>query len=446
MAIGGVGADDDNHIGRLDAVEILGAGRCAEGGFQAIAGRRMANPRTGIDIVVAKCRAHQLLHEERLLVGAARRGDPANRALAIVRLDALEFRRRMGNRHLPADFLPGLVDRAADHRRHNAFAMIGIAPGKTPLDAAMAMIGLAVLVRHHAHQFLPAHFGAEGAADPAIGAGGDDGAVGRADLDDLFLGQGRGRTRRDTGAARYAFAVEEHLALRRRNPAVKAAPGNRQRKGALNFITGAHAARTGDAFRCIEGKIRVRIILGEFEMVLAGITIAHIAQAHRAGHILQFAITIGRAGQAIERMVGDIQLHHALAQLLQPFGLGVDDHAGGNRRRARSRCPGAAIDLDKAQPARPEGIERIGGAQPRDGRAQRCRRSHHRSSGRHGDGFAIDDQRNRSLCRGRRGLGAKIGGSRICHFLACHLSRRIGAEIFGKMRQRAHHRIGRKTT
>ena len=173
VAVGRVGADHDHHVAGLDAVEILGAGRGAEGGLEAVAGRRMADPRAGIDIVVAEAGADQLLDEEGLLVGAARRGDAADRALAIFGLDAAELGRGMRDRLVPAHLAPGLVDRGADHRLEDALLVGGIAPGEAALDAAMAAIGLAVLPRHHADDLLALHLGAEGAADAAIGAGGD---------------------------------------------------------------------------------------------------------------------------------------------------------------------------------------------------------------------------------------------------------------------------------
>ena len=58
-------------------------------------------------------------------------------------------------------------------------------------------------------------------------------------------------------------------------------------------------------------------------MVLAVIAVAHLAQADRAGHVLQFAVAVGGAGQAVERMVGDVELHHAAAQLRQTLGVWV---------------------------------------------------------------------------------------------------------------------------
>ena len=62
--------------------------------------------------------------------------------------------------------------------------MGGVAPGEAALDAGMAVVGLAVLVRHHAHDFVAVHLRLERAADAAIGAGGDHRMLGLADLDD----------------------------------------------------------------------------------------------------------------------------------------------------------------------------------------------------------------------------------------------------------------------
>ncbi len=54
MAVGRVGADYQNHVGLHDRIEGLGAGRFAEGGFQAVTGRRMANAGASVDIVIAE--------------------------------------------------------------------------------------------------------------------------------------------------------------------------------------------------------------------------------------------------------------------------------------------------------------------------------------------------------------------------------------------------------
>ena len=157
MAVGGIGTDDQDDVGLLDGIEILRAGRGAVGGLEPVAGGRMAHPRASIDIVVAEGGAHELLHEIGLFVGAARGGDAAHRALAVFLLDALEFRRGVGDRLFPRHLPPRVGDLLADHRLQDAVFMRGVAIGEAALDAGMAAIGLAVLVGQHAHELVAAH-------------------------------------------------------------------------------------------------------------------------------------------------------------------------------------------------------------------------------------------------------------------------------------------------
>ena len=44
-------------------------------------------------------------------------------------------------------------------------------------------------------------------------------------------------------------------------------------------------------------------------------TVAHFAQSHDARHVLQFAVPVGGTGQAVKGMVGDIEFHHAAANV-----------------------------------------------------------------------------------------------------------------------------------
>ncbi len=78
MGVGRVGAHDQDDIRVHDGIKRLGTGRGAERGAEAVAGRRVADPGAGIDVVVAEGRADQLLHQVRLFIGAARRGDAAD--------------------------------------------------------------------------------------------------------------------------------------------------------------------------------------------------------------------------------------------------------------------------------------------------------------------------------------------------------------------------------
>src|SRR6185312_16467513 len=156
-----------------------------------------------------------------------------------------------------------------------------------------------------------AHFRLEGAADAAIGAGGNDRMFGLADLDHGVFRQRRGRAGLHAGAAGDAFGTQEAFLHARRDAAVETTAGDRQREGALYFLAGADAARAHDAFRRIVGKIGIGLVLrhpggvdlaGGFgeHVVLALIAVADVAQAHRARHVLQLAVAVRRTGQAVE--------------------------------------------------------------------------------------------------------------------------------------------------
>src|SRR5690606_32363124 len=126
---------------------------------------------------------HELLDQIRLLIRAARRGDAADRATAVLVLDAPELLRHMGERLFPRHLAPGIRDLFTDHGVEDAVLMGGIAVGEAALHAGMAAIGLALLVGHHAHHSLALHLRLEGAADAAIGACGDRGPFGHAEFD-----------------------------------------------------------------------------------------------------------------------------------------------------------------------------------------------------------------------------------------------------------------------
>ncbi len=374
----------------------------------------MTHPRAGIDIVGAETRPDQLLDKKGFLVGATARRDPAQRIAAIGIADSVDAGGGIGQRLFPAHFAPRLVDRLPDHWRMNALLMLGVAPGEAALDAGVATIGLAVLPRHHAHHLLAAHLGAEGAADAAIGACGDDGALGLANfLDRLFLKR-RGRAGLHACAARYTFGREK--AVRGQsggNLAAEPAPIDGQRERPLHFVAGAHAARTDDALAGIEVEIGIGRVSRGPKMVLALIAEPHIAQAHGGGLVLQFAIVVGAAGQAIERMVGDVEFHHPAPQLFKLGRLGVNLHALRHRRGARCRRPAHPIDLDQTQATRSELLEIVGRAQLGDRTAGQRGGAHHGRPGRHAD-FAPVDKAGHLL------VGLDLRGAEICLTFIAH--------------------------
>ena len=117
----------------------------------------------------------------------------------------------MIQRLIPAHFPPRIIDGCAEHGFGDAFLVGRIAPGEAAFHAGMAVIGLPVLVRRHPHHAVALKLGFEGAADAAISAGGDDGALRLSMLDHRFFDQRRGGTGLHTGAAGNAFGIEEVL-------------------------------------------------------------------------------------------------------------------------------------------------------------------------------------------------------------------------------------------
>ena len=125
----------------------------------------------------------------------------------------------------------------------------------------------------------------------------------------------------------------KRLVLPGRHARIEAAAVDGQRERALGFLAGAHAAVADDALRRVVGEIRIGFVLLQRQVVGALVAVAHVAQADRAGHVLQFAVAVGRAGQAIERVIGDVEFHHAAAQIRAASALCVRTFMPGSARR-----------------------------------------------------------------------------------------------------------------
>ena len=258
----------------------------------------------------------------------------------------------------------------------------------------MPVIGLAVLVRNHAHQFRPFHFRAERAAHAAVSAGGHHAVVGLAFVDDVFFDQRCRRTGLHAGAAGHAFGFHERLVFARRHHGGEAAPVDGQRERALHFLAGSHAARADDAFARVEGEIGIGSVFPGLQVILALVAVTHFAQAHHTGHVLQFAIAVGGASQAIERMIGDVQLHHATADVRELRRLRAHFHPWRDGGGTGGGIAFAAIDLDQAQAAGAKSFEAVGRAEFGNLDTGIHRRAHDRRALGHADFDAVDFQRD----------------------------------------------------
>ena len=148
---------------------------------------------------------------------------------------------------LPGDFLPGIGDPLADHRLGDAVLVGGITKGKTALNAGVTVVGMAILVRHHAHDLGPLHLGLERAADSAVGTGGNDAVLGLPLLNDGLLHKGCCGTCLDAGPAGDALRIHEILILTRRDLGIESAAIDGQRESALHFLAGPDTAGADNA-------------------------------------------------------------------------------------------------------------------------------------------------------------------------------------------------------
>ncbi len=241
-----------------------------------------------------------------------------------------------------------------------------VAPGEPAFHTAVAVIGLAVFIRRHPDHLAALHFRLERTAHAAVGAGRDDLVIGLAVLDDALLHQRRRRAGLHAGAAGHALGIEEVFAHAGRDFGLESATFYRQREGALDFVAGAYAARADDALRGIELEIGIAGVDRCVQVILAVEAVADVAQADRAGHVLQLAVAVRRAGQAVQRVVGDVQFHDITPDFRKRIGLCANLHARLDRRRARGRVTLATLNLDQAKPARAKRLEAVSRAELRD--------------------------------------------------------------------------------
>ena len=306
------------------------------------------------------------------------------------RLNPLQAPSSGADGFIPTHRTPFVVDAVAHQGRRDAVPVGGVAKGEPPLHAGVAVIGMAVAVRHHAHELAALGLRTEGAADPAVRASGDDRALRLAVLDDRLFNQRGGGAGLDAGAAGNALGIDEGVVLAGDDLGVEAAPADGQGVGALLLLAGAHAAGADDALGRVEAEIQGRLVLGLIQVMGAVVAVAHGPQAHRAGHVLQFTITVGGASQAIQRMVGDVELHDVAPQFRQPGRLGVHDHAFLGQGGAGGRITLAPLDGHQAQAARTEGGQVLGGAELGYVRSGQGCGAHHRDAFGHRDGPSVD--------------------------------------------------------
>jgi hypothetical protein len=98
-------------------------------------------------------------------------------------------------------------------------------------------------------------------------------------------------------------------------------------------------------------------------MIGAVIAITHFPKAYDTSHVLQFAVAVGGAGETIQRVVGDVELHNPASQVGEFWRLGADFQSGFDGSRAGRRVASTALDLYETETARPERFQAVGCAE-----------------------------------------------------------------------------------
>src|SRR5690554_4107664 len=111
----------------------------------------------------------------------------------------------------------------------------------------MTVVGLAVLVRNHAHDGFSFHFRLERTTHTAVCASGGFVVFSLTQLDHALFHQRCGRADLHARTTGNTLGIHEVFVLAGRNTRSKATAIDRQREGALSFLTGTHAAVTYDA-------------------------------------------------------------------------------------------------------------------------------------------------------------------------------------------------------
>ena len=202
----------------------------------------------------------------------------------------------------PLYFTPLTVGGFPNHGARNAVRVCGITPGETSLHTRVSRIGATLLIGNHTDQLIATQLRDEGTTHTAVGTGRFDFTRRYTQVDNLLFLKRCRRAGLNTGATGHALTIQKGIFLAGRYLRFKTPCGDGQSKRTLNLGTGAHAATTHDALASVKTKVRVGIIFTSIEMIRT-LFVAHRAQPNHTRHVLKLAVTIGRASQAIERVV-----------------------------------------------------------------------------------------------------------------------------------------------
>ena len=159
--------------------------------------------------------------------------------------------------------------------------------------------------------------------------------------------------------------------------------------------TPATSVSEADAARAVDAAVHRRLdqraeILVRHRALVLAVAAAVEAVGHRL--VLQVALAALVADRAVERMVDQQELHHAVARLLDHRRVGLDDHAVGRRHRAGGDRLGRLLHLDQAHAAIAGDRQALVVAEARDLDADLLAGLQHGGARRDLDLDTVDDQ------------------------------------------------------
>ena len=155
-----------------------------------------------------------------------------------------------------------------------------------------------------------------------------------------------------------------------------------------DFLTETDTARAMDATRHLLHRNQGAGVLMENDTLR--FVIARCIRAITDRQILQLAFATLIANRAIERVIDQEKLHHALLRGDRQFRMRKNLHARSNRRRTCRQCLRCFLDLHQAHPATSRNRELLVIAEVRDIGTRRLRRIHDGAASGHLHRFAVD--------------------------------------------------------
>ena len=369
MRLGDIGPDEQKHVGLRDLLVAIHHPADAGGVLHGPRKVQMAVPGAAVHVIGPDSRAHQLLEQVELLVGATRRNEPRDRAGSALGLDGLQ----------PSDHdIHGLEPRLrhqpffrTHQRSAQAFLAVDVLEPEPPANAqpsmslgrlrAIAPFVLPGQRRGHALDALPAGLDGHLATVGAVGARARRllQLPGLVDVLGILVRDGADGADRQTVAAK--LAGEALVALRHH-------VGGAFLLEELQGIHHLHVLADVDALAAENAAVHVEVE-DETAPILRqalGLGVDEVRDAVLEGHILQLAVAVGVADRAVQRMDREVLLHRLLPSQKEILSLAPHHHARFGLGSAGAHRRLLALHHHQAHAAGAEGVEGVVVAHGRD--------------------------------------------------------------------------------